>query len=73
VNLHIAGKELLYRSGLNELAGHLAPACGSFISVVAPNRRAALLRCNDAPALQTPPHICFHAPFRVAVALLFFI
>jgi two-component system LytT family response regulator len=25
VNLHIAGKELLYRSALNELAGHLDP------------------------------------------------
>jgi two-component system, LytTR family, response regulator len=25
VNLHVAGKELLYRSTLNELAGHLDP------------------------------------------------
>jgi two-component system LytT family response regulator len=25
VNLHIAGKELLYRSTLNQLAGHLDP------------------------------------------------
>jgi two-component system LytT family response regulator len=43
VNLHVAGKELLYRSALNELAGHLDPM--RFIRV----HRSAIVNIRQHP------------------------
>ncbi len=50
VNLHIAGKELLYRSALNELAGHLDPM--RFIRV----HRSAIVNIDSILELQPISH-----------------
>jgi two-component system LytT family response regulator len=50
VNLHIAGKELLYRSALNELAGHLDPM--RFIRV----HRSAIVNIDSIVELQPISH-----------------
>ena len=50
VNLHVAGKELLYRSALNELAGHLDPM--RFIRV----HRSAIVNIDSILELQTISH-----------------
>jgi two-component system LytT family response regulator len=49
-NLHIAGKELLYRSALNELAGHLDPM--RFIRV----HRSAIVNIDGIVELQPISH-----------------
>jgi len=49
-NLHIAGKELLYRSALNELAGHLDPM--RFIRV----HRSAIVNIDSIVELQPISH-----------------
>jgi two-component system LytT family response regulator len=50
VNLHIAGKELLYRSALNELAGHLDPL--RFIRV----HRSSIVNIDSIFELQPISH-----------------
>jgi len=50
VNLHVAGKELLYRSALNELAGHLDPM--RFIRV----HRSAIVNIDSILELQPISH-----------------
>ena len=50
VNLHVAGKELLYRSALNELAGHLDPM--RFIRV----HRSAIVNIDSIRELQPISH-----------------
>jgi two-component system LytT family response regulator len=50
VNLHVAGKELLYRSALNELAGHLDPK--RFIRV----HRSAIVNIDSILELQPISH-----------------
>jgi two-component system LytT family response regulator len=50
VNLHIAGKELLYRSSLNELAGHLDPM--RFIRV----HRSSIVNIDSILELQPISH-----------------
>ena len=50
VNLHIAGKELLYRSSLNELAGHLDPM--RFVRV----HRSAIVNIDSIRELQPISH-----------------
>jgi two-component system LytT family response regulator len=50
VNLHIAGKELLYRSALNELAGHLDPM--RFVRV----HRSAIVNIDSILELQPVSH-----------------
>jgi two-component system LytT family response regulator len=50
VNLHIAGKELLYRSTLNELAGHLDPM--RFIRV----HRSSIVNIDSIVELQPISH-----------------
>ena len=50
VNLHVAGKELLYRSALNELAGHLDPL--RFIRV----HRSAIVNIDSILQLQPISH-----------------
>ena len=50
VNLHVAGKELLYRSALNELAGHLDPL--RFIRV----HRSAVVNIDSIVELQPISH-----------------
>jgi two-component system, LytTR family, response regulator len=50
VNLHIAGKELLYRSALNELAGHLDPT--RFIRV----HRSSIINFDSILELQPISH-----------------
>jgi two-component system, LytTR family, response regulator len=50
VNLHIAGKELLYRSALNELAGHLDPL--RFIRV----HRSCVVNLDSVVELQPISH-----------------
>jgi two-component system, LytTR family, response regulator len=50
VNLHIAGKELLYRSPLNELAGHLDPV--RFIRV----HRSSIVNIDSILELQPISH-----------------
>jgi two-component system LytT family response regulator len=50
VNLHIAGKELLYRSALNELAGHLDPM--RFIRV----HRSSIVNIDSIVELQPISH-----------------
>jgi len=50
VNLHVAGKELLYRSALNELAGHLDPL--RFIRV----HRSAIVNIDSILQLQPLSH-----------------
>ena len=50
VNLHIAGKELLYRSALNELAGHLDPM--RFIRV----HRSSIVNIDSILELQPISH-----------------
>ena len=50
VNLHIAGKELLYRSALNELAGHLDPM--RFVRV----HRSAIVNIDSILELQPISH-----------------
>ena len=50
VNLHVAGKELLYRSALNELAGHLDPL--RFIRV----HRSAIVNIDSILELQPTSH-----------------
>ncbi|HTQ57777.1 MAG TPA: LytTR family DNA-binding domain-containing protein [Bryobacteraceae bacterium] len=50
VNLHIAGKELLYRSALNELAGHLDPM--RFVRV----HRSVIVNIDSILELQPVSH-----------------
>jgi two-component system LytT family response regulator len=50
VNLHVAGKELLYRSALNELAGHLDPM--RFIRI----HRSSIVNINSILELQPISH-----------------
>ena len=50
VNLHVAGKDLLYRSALNELAGHLDPM--RFIRV----HRSAIVNIDSVLELQPISH-----------------
>jgi two-component system LytT family response regulator len=50
VNLHVAGKEFLYRSALNELAGHLDPL--RFIRV----HRSAIVNLDSILQLQPTSH-----------------
>jgi len=50
VNLHVAGKELLYRSAMNELAGHLDPL--RFIRV----HRSAIVNIDSILQLQPLSH-----------------
>jgi two-component system LytT family response regulator len=50
VNLHVAGKELLYRSALNDLAGHLDPI--RFIRV----HRSAIVNIDSILELQPISH-----------------
>jgi two-component system LytT family response regulator len=50
VNLHISGKELLYRSALNELAGHLDPM--RFIRV----HRSSIVNIDSIVELQPISH-----------------
>jgi two-component system LytT family response regulator len=50
VNLHIAGKELLYRSALNELAGHLDPM--RFVRV----HRSSIVNIDSILELQPISH-----------------
>jgi len=50
VNLHVAGKEFLYRSALNELAGHLDPL--RFIRV----HRSAIVNLDSIVQLQPISH-----------------
>ncbi|HYL94000.1 MAG TPA: LytTR family DNA-binding domain-containing protein [Alphaproteobacteria bacterium] len=50
VNLHVAGKELLYRSALNELAGHLDPT--RFIRV----HRSSIVNIDSIFELQPISH-----------------
>lgn len=50
VNLHVAGKELLYRSTLNELAGHLDPL--RFVRV----HRSAIVNIDSIMQLQPISH-----------------
>ena len=50
VNLHVAGKELLYRSALNELAAHLDPM--RFIRV----HRSAIVNVDSILELQPVSH-----------------
>jgi two-component system, LytTR family, response regulator len=50
VNLHVAGKELLYRSALNELAGHLDPM--RFIRV----HRSSIVNIDSIFELQPISH-----------------
>ncbi len=50
VNLHVAGKELLYRSALNDLAGHLDPL--RFIRV----HRSAIVNIDSIVQLQSISH-----------------
>ena len=50
VNLHVGGKELLYRSTLNELAGHLDPM--RFIRV----HRSSIVNIDSIVELQPISH-----------------
>jgi two-component system LytT family response regulator len=58
VNLHIAGKELLYRSSLNELAGYLDPM--RFIRI----HRSSIVNIDSILELQPISHGEFQVVLR---------